>query len=192
MLAFVGAVQTYNSEYGAFVSYAGTLMRNRLIDEARREKKLQQRFFPFSTFSTKEAETPEWENEASRAVADVEQERLSLSMEISEVNKEFLSWGFDWNNLLKKCPKQERSRKTCFAIAKKILGSFELTEVMFKNKGIPAAALASHAGFSKKALEKYRQYIVALVILLRGDYPYIRAFLPQFLDADIAEEEAAL
>jgi hypothetical protein len=52
--------------------------------------------------------------------------------------------------------------------------------------------LAAHAGFSKKALEKYRHYIVALVILTRGDYPYIRAFLPQFLDTEIFAEEAAL
>jgi RNA polymerase sigma factor len=190
MLAFVRAAQTYNSGHGAFASYAGTLIRNRLIDEARQEKKLRQRFFPFSAFAGGEAETPEWENDASRAVYDIEQERLSLSMEIDEVNNEFSSWGFGWNNLIKKCPKQERSRKTCFAIAKKILDEPELTASMMKTKGVPAAALAAHTGFSKKAMEKYRPYIVALVILLRGDYPYIRAFLPQFIDTDIAEEEA--
>jgi RNA polymerase sigma factor len=189
MLAFVSAVQTYHRERGAFASYAGTLMRNRLIDEARHEKKLRQWFFPFSA---KEAETSEWENDASRVAYDVEQERLALSMEIGEVNKEFSSWGFDWNNLLKKCPKQERSRKTCFAIAKKILDSAELTASMIKTKSLPATALAAQAGFSKKALEKYRQYIVALVILTKGDYPYIRAFLPRFLDTEMFAEETAL
>ncbi|MDR0642511.1 MAG: hypothetical protein LBG07_08635, partial [Treponema sp.] len=41
MLAFTHSVQTYNSEHGAFVQYAAVVIRNRLIDRARKESSVQ-------------------------------------------------------------------------------------------------------------------------------------------------------
>ena len=39
MIAFHEAIITYNRERGAFLSYAALLIRNRLIDEQRKEKR---------------------------------------------------------------------------------------------------------------------------------------------------------
>jgi RNA polymerase sigma factor len=69
MLAFVHAVQTYNEGKGGFISYAGTVIRNRLIDTARRETKIQKRFFSFPFGASKNDENSvEIERELSRQI----------------------------------------------------------------------------------------------------------------------------
>jgi hypothetical protein len=42
------------------------------------------------------------------------------------------------------------------------------------------AELAKEFGISPKTIEKYRKYIVTLSILLLGDYPGIKAYLPLY------------
>jgi RNA polymerase sigma factor len=185
MLAFVHAVKTYNETDGIFINYAGTVIRNRLLDSARRETNIQKRFFSFSLGTSNNAENAvELEYDVSRQMYDSAKEKENLRMEITEVNKEFSGWGFNWKLLLKKCPKQERSRRACFAVVKAILEIPGFTELIIRKRQLPVTELAATMGFSQKTLEKYRHYIVALIVLLQGDYPYIRAFLPQFTGND--------
>jgi RNA polymerase sigma factor len=190
MLAFVHAVQTYNEANGAFINYAGMVIRNRLLDTARRETKIQKRFFAFPFGSSKnDKNAVELEHDVSRQIYDSAKEKENLRMEITEVNTEFSSWGFNWKLLMKKCPKQERSRRVCFAAVKAILETPGLTELIIRKRQLPVTELAANMGFSQKTLEKYRHYIVALIVLLQGDYPYIRAFLPQFTGNDFIAGE---
>jgi hypothetical protein len=53
----------------------------------------------------------------------------------------------------------------------------ELLADTLKARQLPITRLAE--AFPRKALEKYRQYIVALIILSQGDYPYVYSFVPQ-------------
>ncbi|MDR3192963.1 MAG: hypothetical protein LBT87_07850, partial [Treponema sp.] len=48
MLAFAHGVQTYNPEQGAFIQYAAVIIRNRLIDNARKEIALQKHLLSLS------------------------------------------------------------------------------------------------------------------------------------------------
>jgi hypothetical protein len=71
--------------------------------------------------------------------------------------------------------------------------SIRIAETVRKNPELLANTLETHRlpitrlarAFSRKALEKYRQYIVALIILSQGDYPYVYSFVPQsFIEED--------
>ena len=166
MLAFTHSVMTYQSENGPFIKYAATVIRNRLLDNARKEAALQKRFRSLFT-----------ETITTQTYDRTEEER-NLQFEIEAINGDFFQWGFSWASLLKKCPKQERSRRICFSIAETVQKSPELLADMLKNRQLPVNRLAET--YPRKALEKYRQYIVALIILLQGDYPYIYSFVPQF------------
>jgi RNA polymerase sigma factor len=190
MLAFVHAVQTYNPENGSFIAYATTVMRNRLINFAKKEHRERKRFI---FFSAKDDETvSDWENNISQQLYDFEEEQRNLDIELNEVDTVFSHWGFDWDRLATKCPKQKRSRNACFAIARQIIGNISVFETMMKTFQLPINDLVSREVGSKKTLEKYRQFIVAIVILIKGDYPYIRAFLPQFFDDGYMGEGAFL
>jgi RNA polymerase sigma factor len=175
MLAFAHSVQTYNEEHGAFIQYAAAVIRNRLIDNARKELAVQKRLF---SLSAKDGEKdPEWEAGMSLQAFNRAEEERNLRLEIEAVNDEFFQWGFSWATLLKKCPKQARSRAVCQRIAETVRESPGLLADTLTNRQLPVTRLSET--FPRKTLEKYRQYIVALIILSQGDYPYVYSFVPQ-------------
>jgi RNA polymerase sigma factor len=174
MLAFAHSVQSYNPEQGAFIQYAATVIRNRLIDNARKEVLVQKRFLPFS--SRTDEENRVWETAVSRETYDRAEEERNLRHEIQAANDEFSRWGFSWAALLKKCPKQERSRSIALRIAKTVLQDPALLASTLKSRQLPISRLAEF--FPRKTLEKFRQYIAALIILSQGDYPYVYSFVP--------------
>ena len=174
MLAFAHSVKTYDGEHGAFIPYAATVIRNRLIDSARKELAVQKRFFLFPAKKS-EAEAA-WETGISLQSYDRAEEERSLRLEIEEVNSEFSRWGFSWAALLKKCPKQERSRLIALRAAQAVQQDSALLAETLEKRQLPLTRLAET--FPRKALEKYRNYIAALIILSRGDYPYVYSFVP--------------
>jgi RNA polymerase sigma factor len=175
MLAFTHSVQTYNPDSGAFIQYAQAVIRNRLIDNARKELAIQKKFFSLSA-RVDEKDTA-WETGITLQAFNRMEEEKNLRLEIEAVNGEFSQWGFSWATLLKKCPKQERSRQICRRIAEAVRESPALLAATLKNRQLPVNRLAET--FPRKALEKYRQYIAALIILSQGDYPYVYSFVPQ-------------
>jgi RNA polymerase sigma factor len=175
MLAFAHSVQTYNEEHGAFIQYAATVIRNRLIDNARKELAVQKRMF-LPTAMTGEKD-PVWEAGISLQAFNRAEEERNLRLEIEAVNDEFSQWGFSWATLLKKCPKQARSRAVCQRVVETLRESPGLLADTITNRQLPVTRLAEI--FPRKTLEKYRHYIVALIILSQGDYPYVYSFIPQ-------------
>ncbi|MDR0624212.1 MAG: hypothetical protein LBG10_07255 [Treponema sp.] len=180
MLAFTHSVQTYNNEQGAFIRYAAAVIRNRLIDNARKELALQKHTISLSPKADEketDGKSAGWETGVSWRVFDRAEEERNLRLEIEAVNNEFSRWGFSWGTLLKKCPKQERSRRVCRRAAETVQGSPGLLAETLKTRQLPLTRLAGI--FPRKTLEKYRQYIAALIILSGGDYPYVYSFVPQ-------------
>jgi RNA polymerase sigma factor len=175
MLAFAHSVQTYDGEHGAFIQYAAVVIRNRLIDNARKELSVQKPLF--SLFAKADEKDEAWEADISRQVYNRAEEENNLRLEIDSINTEFSEWGFSWTALLKNCPKQERSRRVCQRIAGSVLENPGLLSNVRKTHQLPITHLAGT--FPRKALEKYRQYIVALIIIAQGDYPYVYSFVPE-------------
>jgi RNA polymerase sigma factor len=174
MLAFSHSVQTYNPEQGAFIQYAAVVIRNRLIDSARKELSVQKSFFSLH-IAADEKDTA-WETGISLHAYNRAEEEENLRLEIEELNSEFFKWGFSWVTLLKKCPKQERSRRIALLIAETVRQDAALLTSTLKTHQLPVSRLAEL--YPRKALEKYRHYIAALIILSQGGYPYIYSFLP--------------
>ncbi len=183
MLAFCKGVETYNPESGAFIPYAGVVIRNRLINRALKENSVQKHLLPLSTAVDEKELT--WEADVSRQIYDRAAEEQNLRSEIETINSEFTEWGFTWASLLKNCPKQSRSRETCQRIARRILDDPPLVAEIVRTRQLPIKRLFEEGRFSHKVLEKYRQYIVTLIIISRGEYPYVYSFVPQsFEEAD--------
>jgi RNA polymerase sigma factor len=174
MLAFSSSVQTYNPEQGAFIQYAAAVIRNRLIDSARKELLVQKRFFSLSAAA--DEKDAAWETGVSLQAYMRAEEEKNLRLEIEEANREFAKWGFSWASLLKRCPKQERSRRIAMHIAETVRQDADLLADTLKTRLLPVSRLAGL--YPRKALEKYRYYIAALIILIQGDYPYVYSFLP--------------
>ncbi|MDR2398701.1 MAG: sigma-70 family RNA polymerase sigma factor [Spirochaetaceae bacterium] len=181
MLGFIQSVKTYKGEEGAFIPYAQTVIRHRLIDAARRERGMQK---SLSSGFPETGEGASWEYEASQRSYDLQEEQKQLQLEIGEIDAELAQWGFDCFDLVRDCPKQERSRRTCHAVVRRALESETLVAQMRETRKLPVKALAQSAGVSDKVIDKYRRYILALILMVTGDYPYMHTFLPDFFDQE--------
>jgi RNA polymerase sigma factor len=182
MLGFIQSVKTYNEEKGLFISYAQIVIRNRLINAAKKEAAVQKPLFSITASSQNEEAIQEYEA-ADRAYNDLAA-RKEAQMEISELNSTFVQWGFNWSDLLRCCPKQSRSRNSCHDVVHALITDKQLLAEMLRTGKLPIKRVCALTGKSEKMLEKYRRYISALVLILEGDFPYIHSFLPQFFDKE--------
>lgn len=177
MLTFSSCVFQYEPQKGNFFAFCGTCIKNRLIDESRKQARYEGKLVQMldnddllydDTIDTR----------ASVAAYDLQQERQSLIQEIEAFCVELNGFGIDFEELYVFCPKQTRSRLLCFKLAKEIVSTPQLYEIFVSTQRIAQTELSARFGISKKTVEKHRKYIVALVLLMTGEYPYIQAFLP--------------
>lgn len=175
MLVFVNCVRQYDPKRGAFLSYTSVCIRNRLIDEARR---LGGGGTVFLSTDDEENAGASPEDRASLAAYDRQREQRGLQEEISLLAGQLEAHGLSFGQLASICPRQKRSRALCAALARQVLGEGELLAAFRERGQLPRAELARRAGVSEKTVEKYRKYIVALLLILQGDYPGIGAYIP--------------
>lgn len=176
-LVFMQCVRQYSPERGGFIGYAATCIRNRLLDEGRKG-------------SRQAAVIPLFQDDAAGEVSPAEQayvmeaydrgqERQSLADEMDALSEALGGHGLSLSMLETVCPRQKRSRTQCAQLAHAVAADALLRDAFGRTGRLPQAELAVRFRISPKTIEKHRRYIVALVVILLGDYPGIRSFLPQ-------------
>lgn len=177
MLTFVGCARQYAPERGSFLGFCEICIRNRLTDEARSQNGYSSKVV---LLHTADESLTGADAEASISAYDRMQEQHSLREEIESLSETLAPFGVHFAELPRICPKQERSRRQCFALAYAVALNEESRAAFLINHRLPQAELARSFDISPKTIEKHRKYIVALAVLLMGDYPAIRAYLPQY------------
>lgn len=176
MLTFSGCVQQYALEKGNFLAFCSVCIRNRLLDESRRQMRHRRKVVPL--FDGEDENRSPADSEASIVAYNREQERTALAQEIEAFASQIRQFGIDFEDLPRICPKQTRSRKLCAKLAGEIISTPSLYQEWMATQRIARTELSTRFHISPKTLEKHRKFIVTLVILLTGDYPYMQAFLP--------------
>ncbi len=178
MLVFVNCVRQYEIGKGHFLSFVQVCVRNRLIDESRKERKNHQ-VIAFPGGDRGDLRDTPVEEAVSLRQYDRTKERQRLCEEIDGLNEELSHYGILFSQLPKICPKQDRARRQCLEIALAVNGDSTLRSMLTQRRQLPQRELAERFSLSPKTIEKHRKYIVTLAVLLQGDYPGIQAFLPQ-------------
>ena len=158
------------------MSFAAACIRNRLIDEGRKQSGYAAKVVPLVL----DEENAGYENAASLAAYDRQEEALSLAAEIDALSRELAVYHIQLAELPKICPKQRRSRQQCLALAYFVAEDGDCREQLLGAHTLAQTMLAEKFGVSPKTIEKHRKYIVTLALLLLGDYAGIRAFLPHY------------
>ena len=178
MLCFMNCVKQYKEGRGSFIAFAASSIRNRLIDESRKQRRHANNVIPFSREGSDMPVSTE--NMVSIAVYQKEQEQSKLADEIDCFSVKLGKYGISFSELPLICPKQKRSREQCQEIGRYVAANEVMREMLFKTRRLAQSELAKVFGLSEKTIEKHRRYIVTMVCLLTGDYPLIRVFLPQY------------
>ena len=161
------------------MAFAAACIRNRLIDESRKQTRYTKKIVPLYPGEDDQTKTSAEDRASIDAYSRI-QEQESLSDEIDAFSDRLTDYGISFKELPRICPKQSGARNQCIELGRFVAGNEEMRENLFRRRRLPQTELAKEFGLSEKTIEKHRRYIVTIVLLLTGDYPLIRAFLPQY------------
>lgn len=180
MIAFHEAIRGYSRTRGAFLKYAAMLIRSRLIDYQRSERRHQE---------TISLDTPAGEDDTplGDTLADGKDEseelliREATRAEIEELSRQMQEFGVSLTDVAENCPRQQRTLLACRKALWYAKEHPELLEELLQTKRLPVARLSAGSGTERKTLERHRKYMVALLLIYTNGYEIIRGHLTQVM-----------
>lgn len=180
LCAFNEAINQFAPNMGrSFLSFAETVVRRRLIDYARKERKFRQQT-PYSAFEVDDDEDSLINPvEIRQAMDDYDRQRgmeerrgeiIDLQMMLAEFQIEF-------SDLVEASPRHADSRALLFAIGKALASDADLMDQLLSKKMLPIKELLGKVNVSRKTLERNRKFIIAVALIYYGPYPYLRDYL---------------
>lgn len=176
LFAFHQAVTGYRESRGAFLPYAAKVIRSRLIDFLRRERRHQ----GMVSLEGGPEETAPLDRLADpRDPAGDLVERTAARQEIGAFAGELSDFGLTLADIAENCPRQERTLRACHRALAYAKDNPRLLEELLKTKQLPLAQLAAGAGVERKTLERHRRYLVAILLAYTNGFTIIRGHLAQ-------------
>ena len=179
MLGFYEAIRSYSRLRGAFLKYAATNIKNRLIDNYRREKRNR------GQISLNTAD--EDQNELIDFVPDTHDEfeergvREATKQEIEELAAQMTEFGVSMSDIAENSPKQGRTLAACQRAVRYARQNPDVLTEFLRTKRVPLAKLAEGAEVERKTLERHRQYLVAVLLICTNGYEILRGHIMQVL-----------
>jgi RNA polymerase sigma factor len=175
LVAFHEAIQKYDIEKGSFLSFARVIIKHRLIDYHRKEDRVKQGYV---YIKQTDDETDE-DTLTTEALKDFRERQLSdlRRVEILEIKKDLSKWGITFADVAKSSPKREGTRQTYIKAIEYILNNPEVLDIMKQKRYLPVEKIVTATKIPRKKIERGRNYIVAAVLILSGDYQYIKDYI---------------
>jgi RNA polymerase sigma factor len=178
LIAFSEALDQYDPDKGNLEAYARLVIRRRLVDEMRRQRKFQPEIdVAPEAFSGSDPEEGQM-NPVNRIVArNAMQSESNLKEEIAEVSGLLAAYGFSFWDLTDCSPKAAKTRIACVTAVRHMIRTPGMIQKMQSRRRLPIYALAAGSRVSLKVLARHRRYIIAVVEILTGDYPGLSRYL---------------
>ena len=181
LMAFDEAIIHYDQQKGSFLSFAQNIIKKRLIDYYRKEKKHQKLTY-ISEYATEENDGEEifdYVITAEEAQNKYEQEEINhlRRQELVQLKEELFSWGMKFDDVAKSSPKHGSTKSSYLDIVRYIIDRPELVKRIKTKKYLPIAEIEEGTKLPRKTIERSRNYVVAAMIILTGDYYCIREFI---------------
>ncbi|WIV11724.1 RNA polymerase sigma-I factor [Proteiniborus sp. MB09-C3] len=176
MLAFKESIDSFDKSKGKFLSFAKHVINLRMIDYYRKTKK-EGNVISLELISQNDNESTV-DIGSIRSIEEYEKERENEArkLEILQYKKELSDWQIEFSDLVKVSPKQEKLRSLYKDVAKLIIENKELFDILVAKQRLPIKEIESLTGIHRKKLERGRIYIISLVIVMEGDYPYLKEY----------------
>ena len=180
MIAFHEAVCGYDRTRGAFVPYAATVIRSRLADYRRRERRHRDQI-------SLDAPHGEEEGTLMDTLADPGDHSTDLitreatAHEIRELTEQMQGFGVSLADVADNCPRQARTLAACRAAMQYAKSRPDLLTQVVRTGKLPLGELAKGSGVERKTLERHRKYLLALLLICTNGYEIIRGHLHQVM-----------
>ncbi|GAA0490327.1 RNA polymerase sigma factor SigI [Salinibacillus aidingensis] len=178
LIAFDQAIQTYSTDKGSsFLSFAKVVVKRKVIDYLRSEQRKQTDLSIDQDYEDEE----QMENQLEVQVATNEyiqqSEAWQRREEILEFQNQLREYKISFDELTNHSPKHADARQSAIEVAKIIFSEEPLRNYVFEKKRLPMKDLVDYVEVSRKTLERNRKYILAMFIILSGDYIYLKDYL---------------
>jgi len=177
LIAFHEAIEKYDIKKGNFLSFAKITIRHRLIDYYRKEQKIQGPVVYVE--QDKQQDDEKLVNLYVESVKEYTEAQKSelRRLELEEIKKELAQWGISFTDVAKSSPKQEGTRRTYLAAIDFIMNNPDIVDIIKKKKYLPVEKIATGLKIPRKRIERGRNYIIAAVLILSGDYQFINEYI---------------
>lgn len=180
LAAFNEAIERYDLDRGtSFLGFADTVIKRRLIDYFR-SKQAKQRDVPFSDFEVEDEE----ENvinyvEVQKSVEEHQKlvESDARRDEILHFTEMLMQFEISMEELVDLSPKHQDARENAMEVAKVIAANQEFCDYLMTKRSLPLKALMNHVNVSRKTIERQRKYIIAVSLILIGDFEMLQDYI---------------
>ncbi len=180
MIAFNEAIDAYDDKAGAsFLSFAEIVIKRRMVDYFRRKSKRQEEV-PISTFESEENEDSvikRIESKEAVATLQIQVEAEERREEIFRLNQLLNHYGITFSDLVQASPKHQDARERALEVARILTSDPTLLQYLTSRKALPLKELQKRVKVSRKTLERQRKYIIALSLILIGEFYYLQEYL---------------
>ncbi len=173
LLALNEAIDKYDPTRGAsFFSFAHLVISNRLKDYLRSQKTREMPSSALDELASSIDYRQAWQQYRD---ADLRESRRS---EVFQYIQELAEYKLDLRQLAAATPKHRQARQRAMEAAQLLAASADLTRHVKTRRELPLKEMEGKLSVSRKTLERQRKYIIALFIILTGDYSCLSEYLP--------------
>jgi len=182
LIAFHEAVKSYDEDKGEFRTFAGVVIRRRLLDYVRSQRKYKHET-PVESMDGNiedDEDADPTELEVLRRTAEETGNipgQNAVKDEIDAIQGVIQKYGFSFSELAEASPKSIKTKQICRIAVRCILQNEDIYEQMHSSCRLPVKEIQKHAKISRKFIDKFRRYIVAVSEILHGDYPQLAEYL---------------
>ncbi|GAE90135.1 RNA polymerase sigma factor SigI [Acetivibrio straminisolvens] len=176
LMAFVEAIRSYDASKGNFLSFSQNVIRRRIIDYQRKEKKHST---VVNINGYVEHEEEETDLSIAMSIEKYSNEEISeyRRLELQQLKKELEKWDISFFELVNISPKHKKTKKIYSNIIKFLLSRQDIMEKIKQKKYLPIAEIEKNLKIPRKTIERARKYIIAVVIIFTGDYEFIKDYV---------------
>ncbi|MCR4922755.1 MAG: hypothetical protein K5931_01970 [Lachnospiraceae bacterium] len=182
LIATSEAIDSYESEKGNFWSYAAIVIKSRLTDMYRKQPDRNSEISVAPDAFEGNADENDSDLNIRLEIGDKIQAASfgvnnDLKDEIIALTTELKKYDIKMSELFDFSPKSYNTKGSC----KKVVGAIflppPLVELLKKKKKLPIRDIIKRTDVSKKIIDRHRKYLMAVALILDGDYPNIREYV---------------
>ena len=102
--------------------------------------------------------------------------------EIIRFTEVLKQYHLSFSDLLQQSPKHADARKNAIIVAKTLAENDELKELFLLKKKLPIKHLETQVEVSRKTIERNRKYIMAITLILIGDFIFLKDYIKGVLE----------
>lgn len=170
LIAFNESIDRFNGE-GIFFEYAKIVIKSRLYDyfDSKEYKETKRQIDDEDEFHL---------NNESHTQYHEEMKSLRLKEEVEELTKILKIYNIEMNELYQSRPKHLLSRKHIHHLISLLLENDEIISLIIDKGYLPMTDILNNYKTTKKRIEPYRKYIIAVIIICVGQFELLKAYMP--------------